>query len=86
MLQGDFSEVQISILELATRPNWAIGGEGPSQGRDQEHKWSLTELQSSSVEVGEPSRRTTISAELHQNQAFLVEWPDRSHSSVKGTQ
>ncbi|CDQ84270.1 unnamed protein product [Oncorhynchus mykiss] len=27
---------------------------------------SLTELQSSSVEMGEPSRRTTISAALHQ--------------------
>ena len=28
---------------------------------------SLTELQSSSVEMGEPSRRTTISATLHQS-------------------
>ena len=27
----------------------------------------LTELQSSSVEMGEPSRRTTISAALHQS-------------------
>jgi hypothetical protein len=28
---------------------------------------TLTELQSSSVEMGEPFRRTTISAELHQS-------------------
>ena len=28
---------------------------------------TLTELQSSSVEMGEPSRRTTISAALHQS-------------------
>jgi hypothetical protein len=28
---------------------------------------TLTELQSSSVKMGEPSRRTTISAELHQS-------------------
>ena len=45
---------------------------------------TLTELQSSSVEMGEPSRRTTISAALHQS-TFMVEWPDGSHSSVKGT-
>ena len=37
-----------------------------------------TELQSSSVEMGEPSRRTTISAAL--NQAFMLEWSDGSHS------
>jgi hypothetical protein len=30
---------------------------------------------------GIPSRKTTISAALH----FMVEWPDGSHSSVKGT-
>ena len=41
---------------------------------------TLTELQSSSVEMGEPSRRTTISATLHQ--AFMVEWPDRSHMTT----
>ena len=38
---------------------------------------TLTELQSSSVEMGEPSRRTTIAAALHQS--------DGSLSSVKGT-
>ena len=43
---------------------------------------TLTELQSSSVEMREPSRRTTISAAVHQL-AFMVEWPDGSHSSVK---
>ena len=31
---------------------------------------TLTELQSSSVEMGEPSRRTTISAALHQSGIF----------------
>jgi hypothetical protein len=42
---------------------------------------TLKELQSFSVEMGEPSRKTTISAA----QAFMVEWPDGSHTSVKGT-
>jgi len=45
---------------------------------------TLTELQHCSVERGEPSRRTTISPALH-HQACMVEWPDGSHSSVKGT-
>jgi hypothetical protein len=40
-----------------------------------------TELYSSSVEKGEPSRRATISAELHQIRPLW--WPDISHSSVK---
>uniref|UniRef100_A0AAZ3NMF7 Sleeping Beauty transposase HTH domain-containing protein n=1 Tax=Oncorhynchus tshawytscha TaxID=74940 RepID=A0AAZ3NMF7_ONCTS len=44
---------------------------------------TLTELQSSTVEMGEPSRRTTLQHSTYQ--AFMVEWPDRSHSSVKGT-
>jgi hypothetical protein len=43
---------------------------------------SLTELQNSSVEMEEPSRRTTISTALHQS-GHMVEWPDRSHSLVK---
>ena len=33
---------------------------------------TLTELQSSSVEMGEPSRRTTISAALHQSKRPLL--------------
>ena len=32
---------------------------------------TLTELQSSSVEIGEPSRRTTISAALHQSGLYV---------------
>ena len=44
---------------------------------------TLTELQSSSVEMGETSRKTTISAAFP-HQAFMVGWPG-SHSSVKGT-
>ena len=45
---------------------------------------TLTELQSSFVEMGETSRRTSISAALHPS-GFIVEWPVGSHSSVKGT-
>ena len=45
---------------------------------------TLTELQSSSVKMeklpeGQPSLQHSP------NQAFMVEWPDGSHSSVKGT-
>ena len=54
-------------LELDDWPNGAIGGEGPWSGRWPRTRWSLTELQCSSVEMGEPSRRTTISAARHQS-------------------
>uniref|UniRef100_A0A0E9XI37 Uncharacterized protein n=1 Tax=Anguilla anguilla TaxID=7936 RepID=A0A0E9XI37_ANGAN len=45
---------------------------------------TLTELQSSSVgwenlPEGQPSLQHST------NKAFMVEWPDGSHSSVKGT-
>jgi transposase len=40
---------------------------------------TLTEFQSSSVEMGE------LSLQHSTNQAFKVEWPDGSHSLVKGT-
>jgi hypothetical protein len=45
---------------------------------------TLKELQSSSVEMenlpeGQPSLQQST------NQAFMVEWPDGSNSSVKGT-
>ena len=49
---------------------------------------TITELQSFSVEMGEPSRSTSISAALHQSGLYgrvMVECPDRSHSSVKGS-
>jgi hypothetical protein len=46
-------------LPRAGHPARTIGGEGPWSGR-----LSLIELQSSSVEMREPSRRTTISATL----------------------
>jgi hypothetical protein len=61
---------------------------------------TLTELQSSSVEMGAlsyqiKSNQIDLSWEhfpeghpflQHStNQAFMVEWPDGSHSSVKGT-
>jgi hypothetical protein len=45
---------------------------------------TLTELQSSSVEMGEPLRRKP-SLQNSTNHAFMVEWPDGSHSSLKFT-
>uniref|UniRef100_A0A0E9XBW1 Uncharacterized protein n=1 Tax=Anguilla anguilla TaxID=7936 RepID=A0A0E9XBW1_ANGAN len=45
---------------------------------------TLPELQGFSVKMGEPSRRTTISAALHQS-GFMVECTDGNLSSVKGT-
>ena len=49
--------------------NWAIRGKRALVLRDviKNPMVTLTELQSSSVEMGEPSRRTTISAALHQS-------------------
>jgi transposase len=44
-----------------------IRGERRWSGRLPRTQWSLTELQSSPVDIGEPSRRTTISAALHQS-------------------
>ena len=41
---------------------------------------TMTELQTSSVEMGEPSRGQP-SLQHSTNQAFMVEWPDGSHSS-----
>ena len=45
---------------------------------------TLIELQSSSVEMGEPYRRTTISAALHQS-GLYGRVARQSHSSVKDT-
>ena len=50
------------FLELAARPNWAIGGEGPWSGRWPKTRRSL--WQGSRVLLW---RRTTISAALHQS-------------------
>ena len=45
---------------------------------------TLTELHSSSVELGElPEGQSSLQHST--NQVFMVEWPDGSHSSVKGT-
>ena len=46
---------------------------------------TLTELQSSLAEMGEPAGRTIISAALYRNLSFMGEWSDRSHSWEKGT-
>lgn len=53
------------FLLLAAPTKQTIGGEGPWSGRWPRTQWSL--WQSSSVEMGEPSRWTTISASLHQS-------------------
>ena len=45
---------------------------------------TLTELQNSSVNIGEPSRRTTISAALHKS-GLYGRVARGSHSTVKGT-
>ena len=42
---------------------------------------TLTDLQISSLDMGESSRR---SLQHSTNLAFMVKWSDRSHSSVKG--
>ena len=73
------------FLELVAWLNWAFRGEEPRSGR-----WPKTRLslwQSSRVPLwrwenlteGQPSLQHST------NQAFMVEWPDGSHSSVKGT-
>ena len=66
-LNGRSLEPPRLFLGLTARPNWAFGGEGPWSGRWPRTRWALTELQSSSLEMGEPSRRTTIFAALHQS-------------------
>ena len=63
--------------------NFAIGGDGPWSGSQPRTWWSL--WQSSRVPMwrmenlpeGQPSLLYST------NQAFMLEWPDRSHSSVK---
>ena len=55
-LNGRCLEPPRLFLELATWPNWAIGGEGPWSGR-----WPLWQCSR------EPSRRTTISVALQQS-------------------
>ena len=68
-----------------TQPSWAIREEGPWSGRWPRTRWPL--WQSSKVPLwrwenlpeGQPSLQHSI------NQDFMVEWPDGSHSSVKGT-
>ena len=40
-LNGRSLEPPILFLELATQPNWAIGGEGPWSGRWPRTRWSL---------------------------------------------
>ena len=67
-LNGSSVESPRLLLELAARPNWVIEGEGTWSGRWAKNPMViLTELWNSSVEMREPSRRTTISAAVHQS-------------------
>ena len=74
------------FLELATRPNWANGGRGALVREVAKNPMVLL-CQSSRVPLwrwenlpeGQPSLLNSA------NHAFMVECPDRSHSSVKGT-
>ena len=82
-LNGRSLVPQRLFLELAARPNWAIKGEGPWSGRWTRTRWLLGQI--SSVEMGEPSKRTTISAALHQSGLYrrVARW--KPLLSVKGT-
>ena len=56
------------FLDLAARPNWAIGEDGPWRwGVSRTPRVTLTERQHIFVETGEPFRRSTIQATLHQS-------------------
>jgi hypothetical protein len=58
------------------------GEKGLCQGGDQEPMITLTELQSSPVAMGNlPEGQPSL--QHFTNQAFMVEWPDQSHSSEK---
>ena len=73
------------FLDLAAWPNLAIGGERSWSGRWPRTRWSL--WQSSRVPLcrwenlpeGQPFLQHST------DKAFMVEWPDGSYSSVKGT-
>jgi hypothetical protein len=68
ILKWKMLETQSLFLELATLPNRTIGGEGSWVREVTKNPMAnLTVLLSSSVEMGELSRRTTISAALHQS-------------------
>ena len=81
-LNGRSLETPRSILELAARPNSAIGRKGPWSGRWPRTRWSL--WQSSRVHLWRwenlPEGQPTLQHST--NQLFMVEWPDWSHSSV----
>ena len=73
-----------TLLELAATPIWAIGGKNLGQGGDQE-----TDGHSDRTPEFLCGDGRAFQKDKHQcnttNQAFMVEWPDGSHSSVKGT-
>ena len=59
------------FLELSVRPNWATGQAGPWSWRVTKNPIiTLTELQSSLVEMGEPNGRTTVSAAFHKSRLY----------------
>ena len=73
------------FLELAARPNWAIGGEGPWSGRWPKTLWSLWLSSRVPLRRWENLPEGQSSLQHITNWAFMAEWPDRSHSSVKVT-
>ena len=83
-LNGRHLEPLKLFWELSARPNWIIKGEGHWSGRWPRTRWLL--WQSSRVPLwwwenlpeGQPSLQHST------NQALKVEWPNGSHSSVKG--
>ena len=54
------------LLELAVRPN----RERSDQEVTKNPMTTLTELQNSFAEMGEPARRTTVSAALHKSRLY----------------
>ena len=66
-LHGRSLEPPRLFLELATWPKWAIGGKRALVREGTKNPMITLTEQSSSVEMGEPSRRTTITAALHQS-------------------
>ena len=64
-LNGRSLEPPRLFLELAARLNWAIRRRALIREVTKNPMVTLTELQTSSVEMDEPSRRTSISAALH---------------------
>ena len=78
-------EPLILFLELSGQPNWAIGGEGPWSGSWPKPQWSIWQGPRVTLWKWENFPEGQPSLQHSTKQGFMVEWPDGSHSSVKGT-